>query len=166
MAVWVKIRSFSFRNMHLKMLSAKWQLFCSGLNVLANKTQCVNKQSQWHNLSITGVSMLWMSQQTHYQTAFFIYEYCSRLTCDAGVQNLDIFDCPITWIHTLPVDVIHDTESGFVTYRELVSNGKITLRVHIGQIRRTYHAVWLWATKIGIRDDNGTGSAIQNSCSW
>ena len=30
----IKILSYSFKKMHLKMLSAKWQPFCAGLNVL------------------------------------------------------------------------------------------------------------------------------------
>ena len=29
----IKIHTFSFKNMHLKMLSGKWQPFCLGLNV-------------------------------------------------------------------------------------------------------------------------------------
>ena len=31
----IRIQTFSFKKMHLKMLSAKWHLFCLGLNVLA-----------------------------------------------------------------------------------------------------------------------------------
>ena len=30
----IKIRTFSFEKMHLKMSSAKWRPFCQGLNVL------------------------------------------------------------------------------------------------------------------------------------
>ena len=33
-AIWVKILTFSFKKMHLKMSSAKWRSFCFGLNVL------------------------------------------------------------------------------------------------------------------------------------
>ena len=106
-----------------------------------------------------------MSQQTH-QTAFFIYEFRSRLTRDAGVQDLNIFDCPITRIRTLATDVIHDTGSGFVTCRELVSNGTMAPRDLIGPIGRAYYAVWLWATIISIRDRNANSSTIQSSCSW
>ena len=32
--IWIKIQTFSFSKMHLKMFSAKCQPFCSGLNVL------------------------------------------------------------------------------------------------------------------------------------
>ena len=33
----IKIHSFSFKKMHLKMSSGKWRPFCLGLNVLRNK---------------------------------------------------------------------------------------------------------------------------------
>ena len=32
----IEIHTFSFKKMHLKMLSAKWHLFCLGLNVLSH----------------------------------------------------------------------------------------------------------------------------------
>ena len=32
--IWFKIHIFSFKKMHLKMSSAKWRLFCPGLNIL------------------------------------------------------------------------------------------------------------------------------------
>ena len=32
--IWIKIQKFSFKKMHFKMLSAKWQPFCLGRNVL------------------------------------------------------------------------------------------------------------------------------------
>ena len=41
----IKIHKFSFKKMHLKMLSAKWQPFCLGLNVLTCCTirSCTNQ---------------------------------------------------------------------------------------------------------------------------
>ena len=32
--IWIRIQTFSFKKMHLKMASAKWRPFCLGLNVL------------------------------------------------------------------------------------------------------------------------------------
>ena len=40
----IGILTFSFKRMHLKMLSAKWRLFCLGLNVLLTWT-CYNGSS-------------------------------------------------------------------------------------------------------------------------
>ena len=34
--IWINIHTFSFRKMHLKMASAKWQPFCLGFNMLIN----------------------------------------------------------------------------------------------------------------------------------
>ena len=34
--IFIRIQTFSFKKMHLKMSSAKWRPFCLGLNVLRN----------------------------------------------------------------------------------------------------------------------------------
>ena len=41
------IQAFSFRKMHLKVPSAKWQIFFLGFNVLSCAGKCLNVQ--WHN---------------------------------------------------------------------------------------------------------------------
>ena len=41
----IKIHTFSFKKMHLKMLSAKWPLFCLGLNMLI--PMCHNASKYW-----------------------------------------------------------------------------------------------------------------------
>ena len=33
--IWIRIQTFSLKKIHLKMSSAKWRLFCLGLNVLS-----------------------------------------------------------------------------------------------------------------------------------
>ena len=48
------IQTFSFRKMHLKMLSAKWHQFCLGLNVL-NMTDKI-----WHIMVFLGERMIQM----------------------------------------------------------------------------------------------------------
>ena len=35
--IWIKIETFSFKKIHWKMSPAKWQSFCSGLNILMQK---------------------------------------------------------------------------------------------------------------------------------
>ena len=39
-AIWIKMRRFSLKNLHLKMLSAKWQPFCFGSNLLHEEYTC------------------------------------------------------------------------------------------------------------------------------
>ena len=68
-----KIHSFSFKKMHLKMSSAKWRLFCLGLNELNNAmplplgpslgpifsiTSVVARMYQWHLLDIYSIRSL------------------------------------------------------------------------------------------------------------
>ena len=51
--IWGKIDTFSFKKMHLKMLSAKWRQFSLGLNVLTLYSQVFYwliwlAETQWH----------------------------------------------------------------------------------------------------------------------
>ena len=55
----IRIHIFSFKKIHLKMLSAKWHPFCISLNVLINNglvlTGCTKKRSQqWFSRPIKG----------------------------------------------------------------------------------------------------------------
>ena len=45
----IEIYTFSFKKMHLKILSGKWRPCCLGLNVLRKMTQCVKEviHKQW-----------------------------------------------------------------------------------------------------------------------
>ena len=47
----IKIHTFSFKKMHLKMSSAKWRPFCFGLNLLTKLLRLQNNPSYKHKLS-------------------------------------------------------------------------------------------------------------------
>ena len=60
--VWIKIKQFSYKKLHLKMSSAKWQPFCHGLDVLTHYPvvisytgqQCLRKWLvAWQHQAIT-----------------------------------------------------------------------------------------------------------------
>ena len=45
--IWIEINTFSFKEMHLKMSSAKWRLFRLGLNVLKPKRRLEVTPNDW-----------------------------------------------------------------------------------------------------------------------
>ena len=66
----ILIGTFSFKKMHLKMSSAKWRLFCLGLNVLTSKVV----------LEVTA----WMNDYIH-----LIYVVVTRYPCPKLIAELD-----------------------------------------------------------------------------
>ena len=56
--IWIEILAFSFKKMHLKMLSVKWQPFCIGLNVWTRSdplrvSSDLNRKSWSHHINCT-----------------------------------------------------------------------------------------------------------------
>ena len=48
--IFIKIHTFSFKKMHLKMSSVKWRPFCLGLNVLSNSSLLSHQSNQMSTL--------------------------------------------------------------------------------------------------------------------
>ena len=63
----IEIRTFSFKKMHLKSLSAKWQTFCLGLNVLTYITlfSIVSVDDLGTGIDQPSAAMMLMLQGTH-----------------------------------------------------------------------------------------------------
>ena len=93
-----KIHTFSFKKMHLKMLSAKWQPICPGLNVLNTQIQAFLYLNWEINLEICHMNE---SQQN-------IYNYMNKLKKTMiyhaiTVININSSDAwqNILWINTV-----------------------------------------------------------------
>ena len=50
--IWIWIQIFSLKKIHLKMVSAKWRLFCLGLNVLRTGDITATKQRKLNSVHI------------------------------------------------------------------------------------------------------------------
>ena len=59
--IFIKIHAFSFKNMRLKMSSAKWRPFCLGLNVLMIRVFSVPLSSQFPCRSSLAISVVLLS---------------------------------------------------------------------------------------------------------
>ena len=66
----IKIHTFLFKKMHLKMSSAKWQQFCLGLNVLSGKTSYHQislslEAARLGDKTVIYISKIWQVSQQH-----------------------------------------------------------------------------------------------------
>ena len=81
----IEIHTFSFKKMHLRMLSGKWRLFCLGLNVLMRKAfpyRGVTIMALWYHFSDRSVqiNVLCLCKCVHsysYIPLFICIQFCS-----------------------------------------------------------------------------------------
>ena len=80
----IRIQTFSFKKMHLKISSAKWRPFCLGLNVLIhwgrNKMAAIMKMIFWNAFSCMKLAILWFKfHSSLYQRAQLLVTIISLL---------------------------------------------------------------------------------------
>ena len=75
----IRIQTFSFRKMHLKMSSAKWPPFCLGLNLLMPRNQKCDQplpapnMTQSTDSNLTFYYYYWMMTDCHHSSPTHIY---------------------------------------------------------------------------------------------
>ena len=67
----VEIQAFSFRKMHLKMLSVKWWSFCLSLNVLMDGVFLVKLFSVKCHWTLLMISQYWLMTSCHQATSHY-----------------------------------------------------------------------------------------------
>ena len=117
----IEIYTFSFKKMHLKILSAKWRPFCLGLNVFTIFCQYLHfitissfqivliwsqQKCSWHSIC----AVLWLDdQKLYFRWSFFLHIWLlsetSSVQCNPGLRFF------LLWFYVAAINVLAVTPS-------------------------------------------------------
>ena len=99
----IRIQTFSFKKMHLKMSSPKWRPFCLGLNVLIS---CDRSVGDYHmelcfivrilHTSMRGIYQYLFNRGCLTQSGYFGHRMPMKTNCHRGYTTIIHFQLPVT----------------------------------------------------------------------